>query len=277
MWLPWVDRTQSAEDVRQFIEEVVSPQWTDNRGPQCGIWVDGSLAGSVGCHAIDWTNRACSLGYWIESRRQGQGIVTRPVAGMLNYLFAEMLLHRVVIQCAVGNHRAAPFPSALASPRKACSARPGTLATAGSIWPPGASWKTNGPSGAAAYLSFFTRYPPTPQVGQALSPANRRLSNRSIPLPFSFPFSTPRNPGPARINTSSNGGTMSDLTAGGASQRRDPITLLHESEKVVMALLQSASQAILSIDRTGRIVLANPKTEEMFGRYTGEELLGAPN
>ena len=67
---------------------------------------------------------------------------------------------------------------------------------------------------------------------------------------------------------------MSDLTAGGASQRRDPITLLHESEKLVMALLQSASQAILSIDRTGRIVLANPKTEEMFG-YTGEELLGA--
>ena len=67
---------------------------------------------------------------------------------------------------------------------------------------------------------------------------------------------------------------MSDLTAGGASQRRDPLTLLHESEKLVMALLQSASQAILSIDRTGRIVLANPKTEEMFG-YTGEELLGA--
>jgi len=41
-----------------------------------------------------------------------------------------------------------------------------------------------------------------------------------------------------------------------------------------MALLQSASQAILSIDRTGRIVLANPKTEEISA-YTGEELLGA--
>jgi PAS domain S-box-containing protein len=34
---------------------------------------------------------------------------------------------------------------------------------------------------------------------------------------------------------------------------------------MVMALLESASQAILSIDRNGRIVLANPKTEEMFG------------
>src|SRR5271169_4575814 len=67
---------------------------------------------------------------------------------------------------------------------------------------------------------------------------------------------------------------MSDLTAGGAGQRKDPTTLLHESEQLVMALLQSASQAILSVDRHGRIVLANPKTEEMFG-YSGEELLGA--
>jgi ribosomal-protein-serine acetyltransferase len=63
--------------VRQFIEEVVSPQWAGNRGPQCGIWIEGVLAGSIGCHAIDWANRTCSLGYWIESRRQGQGIVTR--------------------------------------------------------------------------------------------------------------------------------------------------------------------------------------------------------
>ena len=61
---------------------------------------------------------------------------------------------------------------------------------------------------------------------------------------------------------------------GGAARRRDPVTLLHSSEKMVLALLESASQAILSIDRAGRIVLANPKTEEMFG-YTHEELLGA--
>jgi PAS domain S-box-containing protein len=67
---------------------------------------------------------------------------------------------------------------------------------------------------------------------------------------------------------------MSDLTRTGAKRRRDTITLLQESEKMVMALLESASQAILSIDRGGRIVLANPRTEEMFG-YSGGELLGA--
>lgn len=112
-WLPWVDRTHSAEDVHRFIHQVVSPQWADNRGPQCGIWVDGCLAGSIGCHPIDWANRACSIGYWIESRRQGQGIVTRCVVEMLDYLFEAMRLHRVVIQCGVGNHRSCAIPERL--------------------------------------------------------------------------------------------------------------------------------------------------------------------
>jgi ribosomal-protein-serine acetyltransferase len=112
-WLPWVGRTHSAEDVRRFIEDVVTPQWADNRGPQCGIWIDRVLAGSIGCHPIDWANRTCSMGYWIESRRQGQGIVTRCAVEMLEYLFAGMRLHRVVIQCGVGNHRSCAIPERL--------------------------------------------------------------------------------------------------------------------------------------------------------------------
>jgi PAS domain S-box-containing protein len=50
--------------------------------------------------------------------------------------------------------------------------------------------------------------------------------------------------------------------------------MFHKSGKLVTALLESASQAIVSIDRGGRIVLANRRAEEMFG-YTREELLGA--
>jgi PAS domain S-box-containing protein len=46
------------------------------------------------------------------------------------------------------------------------------------------------------------------------------------------------------------------------------------SEKLLNALLESASQGIVSIDRRGRIVLANRRAEEMFG-YTRDEMLGA--
>ncbi|MDR3701657.1 MAG: PAS domain S-box protein [Candidatus Sulfopaludibacter sp.] len=46
-----------------------------------------------------------------------------------------------------------------------------------------------------------------------------------------------------------------------------------KSEKMVLALLDSATQAIISTDRTGRIVLTNRRAHEMFG-YSQDELLG---
>jgi two-component system, cell cycle sensor histidine kinase and response regulator CckA len=55
---------------------------------------------------------------------------------------------------------------------------------------------------------------------------------------------------------------------------KDLVELFRKSEKMVIALLESASQAILSIDKSGRIVLANRRCEEMFG-YSREDLLGA--
>jgi PAS domain S-box-containing protein len=48
----------------------------------------------------------------------------------------------------------------------------------------------------------------------------------------------------------------------------------HKSGNLLVALLESASQAIVSIDRAGRIVLANRRAAEMFG-YSLQELLGA--
>ncbi len=50
--------------------------------------------------------------------------------------------------------------------------------------------------------------------------------------------------------------------------------ILQRSDKMLAAILESASQAILSVDRYGRIVLANARTEQMFG-YSRKELLGA--
>ncbi|MEO8596118.1 MAG: PAS domain S-box protein [Candidatus Solibacter sp.] len=50
--------------------------------------------------------------------------------------------------------------------------------------------------------------------------------------------------------------------------------VFHKTEKLLVALLESASQAIVSIDRAGRIVLANRRAAEMFG-YSVAELLGA--
>ena len=56
--------------------------------------------------------------------------------------------------------------------------------------------------------------------------------------------------------------------------RPDMPGIFQKSEKLVLALLESASQGVISIDKTGRIVLVNRRAEEMFG-YSREELVGA--
>ena len=111
-WLPWVDQTLSIDDVAQFISRAQA-QYDEGRGPQAAILLDGALAGSVGCHPIDWPNRNCSIGYWIDSGLQGRGLVTRSSAAMLDYLFDELDLHRVEIRCGTGNQRSCAIPERL--------------------------------------------------------------------------------------------------------------------------------------------------------------------
>lgn len=116
-WLPWVDYTKSADDIRQFITRVRT-QYADNKGPQTGIWIDGRFAGSLGCHPIDWGNRNCSVGYWIEERHQGKGVIARCCTVLLDYLFQEVGLHRVTIQCGTENTRSCAIPERLGFTRE---------------------------------------------------------------------------------------------------------------------------------------------------------------
>jgi ribosomal-protein-serine acetyltransferase len=116
-WLPWVDHTHSPEDVREFISRAAA-QYAANQGPQTAIWVDGAIAGSWGCHPIDWDNRSISVGYWIDPALQGKGIVTRCTAMMLDYLFGQQNLHRVEIRCGTGNLRSCAIPQRLGFQRE---------------------------------------------------------------------------------------------------------------------------------------------------------------
>jgi ribosomal-protein-serine acetyltransferase len=116
-WLPWVDTTHSPNDVLAFIAKVRA-QFGDHQGPQCGIWVDGVFRGGFGCHPIDWANRNCSIGYWIEQDHAGRGIISRCSVAMLNYLFLELGVHRVEIRCGTGNAKSCAIPERLGFQRE---------------------------------------------------------------------------------------------------------------------------------------------------------------
>jgi ribosomal-protein-serine acetyltransferase len=116
-WLPWVDQTRTPEDVRMFILRVMD-QYQANLGPQAGVWVNGVLSGTVGCHPIDWSNRNCSLGYWLDSAHEGKGVITRCCSSMLDFAIKELHLHRVEIRCGTGNHRSCAIPQRLGFTRE---------------------------------------------------------------------------------------------------------------------------------------------------------------
>jgi ribosomal-protein-serine acetyltransferase len=116
-WLPWVDQTRWPEDVRLFILRVLE-QYHSNLGPQVGIWVDGELRGTLGCHPIDWANRNCSLGYWLDAGLEGKGVMTQCCATLLDYLFGELKLHRAEIRCGTENYRSCAIPKRLGFTRE---------------------------------------------------------------------------------------------------------------------------------------------------------------
>ncbi len=111
-WLPWVERTRAAEDIREFLR---SRSLAMDAGDELHavIWVDGAVGGAIGHHTIDWANRSVALGYWVARAHQGRGIVTRSCRTLLDYLFDERGMHRVEIRCGTGNVRSCAVPQRL--------------------------------------------------------------------------------------------------------------------------------------------------------------------
>ncbi len=111
-WLPWLDSTQSALDSKSFIRSALE-QFSKNDGFQAGIFVQGELAGMIGYHFWDWTNRRTEIGYWLGATYQGQGVVTRATRRMVNYALQDLELNRVEIRCATANAKSRAIPHRL--------------------------------------------------------------------------------------------------------------------------------------------------------------------
>lgn len=108
-WLLWVDKRQTAEDFNTIIPQWIS-KFANNDGFDAGIRYNERLVGMIGLHHIDWKNKATSIGYFLSEEAQGNGIITKCVRALITYLFNELDLHRIEIQCAETNHRSRTIP-----------------------------------------------------------------------------------------------------------------------------------------------------------------------
>jgi ribosomal-protein-serine acetyltransferase len=111
-WMPWVSEGYSVDDATRWLRSSLE-QLARNDGFQAGITVGGSLAGAIGFHAIDWSNRKTTIGYWLSADAQGRGVMTTACRALVDHALVELGLNRVEIRCGTGNVRSRRIPERL--------------------------------------------------------------------------------------------------------------------------------------------------------------------
>jgi len=114
-WMPWEQTTRTSDDTREFIERSRASS-TDAEAN--GIWVDGELAGTMGMR-IDTLANSAEIGYWIDGRHEGRGIVTRGCRRFFDEAFGAFGLHRVSLLAAATNVRSQAVAERLGMTREA--------------------------------------------------------------------------------------------------------------------------------------------------------------
>ncbi len=119
-----------------------------------------------------------------------------------------------------------------------------------------------------------------PEIARKIGPVYRRVFETGEPvLAVEVTGSTPAAPERSWIVSyypvkSESGEVHSvNTVVQDITERKRMEEALRESESTARAYLESASQAVLGADESGRLVLANAMAEEIFG-YSREELLG---
>jgi ribosomal-protein-serine acetyltransferase len=105
-WMPWCSNTYSEREALEWFAVCEAAQ-SAGSAFDFGVFCQdtGELFGGAGLNQIMPQHRFCNLGYWVRQSRQRQGIALRCVKALASHAFVKLLLHRVEIVVAVGNHK----------------------------------------------------------------------------------------------------------------------------------------------------------------------------
>ncbi|WP_316836096.1 GNAT family protein [Pedobacter nutrimenti] len=111
-FLPWVDRMQSVNDLKEYIEasKVLIQQ---QKEMSFAILFEQVVVGRIGLHHLNRLNKSGAIGYWLVKEAEGKGIITKSCKAVINYGFNELGLHRIEIKAAVHNLRSQAVPEKL--------------------------------------------------------------------------------------------------------------------------------------------------------------------
>jgi ribosomal-protein-serine acetyltransferase len=115
----WVRTPASAQDAVDTAQQIATTRLrlAGSKGELWGLWWRGAFAGEL-LLAVDARERSATIGYWLDERARGHGLMVRAVGAAIAHAFGPLGLHRIEIGCGVENAASRAIPEKLGFTRE---------------------------------------------------------------------------------------------------------------------------------------------------------------
>ncbi len=102
-WLSSVPFPYRLKDARSWVgKKIREYRQKEPANVVFALEVNGKLAGSIGLHKIVAGHKA-EIGYWLSQKHWSRGIITEALAGVVQFGFENLKLHRLYAYVLAGN------------------------------------------------------------------------------------------------------------------------------------------------------------------------------
>ena len=102
-WLPWPPFIEKVEDTKSFIKTSIV-DFAEGKSMVCAIVYKNKIVGVVSFNKILTSLKKVEIGYWLSSKYQGNGIMSRAVKCLINEAFDDLEMKKVEISVATENY-----------------------------------------------------------------------------------------------------------------------------------------------------------------------------
>ena len=103
-FMAWPKFVKNQADTAQFLDSC----WLKhqlNESKTYVILLKGQAIGLLSFNQIDKNNKTAYIGYWLDSSKQGNGIMTAAINALIKHYAMQKIIRRFVIKCAVNNEK----------------------------------------------------------------------------------------------------------------------------------------------------------------------------
>ena len=101
-FLGWGETIKTLEDAERFIKRGIT-RYAEDALPWIGILLEGNMVGGLLFFPLDRRVNATEIGYWLGTNATGRGLMSKALNAMLEFVFEELKLNRLVLHADVRN------------------------------------------------------------------------------------------------------------------------------------------------------------------------------